>query len=304
MFGLLTTIPIMLTILAFLAYASLIIHGGHLKKVNRTVRRFQLFVAGAIIAGTFPYTVGILNGVYFDLFPQDPYMPLVLDRFTSIGAFLGICLMALIIIVTFIRYSFFFNISKDFAKKFGISLLVLIFLTGVPMIVEGCLFAAKSINDARYLPIVRSLFIGGSLCSYSFMYVYTLSLLPALYSFSQTKRLEKDELFRKLYLLTYSSLAVAVFLFLCLVLAMIKEYRSHLYLIFYHLCGPGIGFSALALVEVFFTINSIIIDIIKDQKRSADQKTNEPASKLIPLAPKVIASTITIRETDTQIVRN
>ena len=78
----------MITIVALLVTAMNVIRIGVIKKSNKTTHHYHLIVASAPILGTLPLTLGIINGIYFDLRPDDLYFPLVLDRFTFLGAFL------------------------------------------------------------------------------------------------------------------------------------------------------------------------------------------------------------------------
>lgn len=290
MFGLLTTIPLMLTIIAFIANAWVIAHGDFIKKVNRTTRRYQLIIANALIIGTLPFVLAIINGIYFDLQPDDPYLPLALDRFAAVGAYCGVCIISSLVTISFIRLSFLLDISKEFAKSFGLFLLISQFLSGCPTLVEACLFATKAINDTKYLHIARVILLIEDLFAFSFVGWYVVSLFGAMKELSKAKKRSRDtEVFQKIFRNNMAILAFLILHFIFFALLLAVDFRSKEYMIFYNLCGSCIGFSFLPMIDIFIISNTLLIEIV-DKSRKPIKKVMAPvAMEMINSVPPTIA---------------
>lgn len=304
MIGLLSTIPVMLLIILFIAKSVSIIRRDMLKKLNQTTRRFQLFIAASLIIGTLPYILEILNGIYFDLLPDDPYLPLVLDRWTLIGGFLGICLITTVSVIAFIRLSFLMNISKQTATKWGVLMLGFLILIEGSLIIEASLFTSKAYDDAIYLRIFRYIILGGSFCSYAFVFWFILSLINAIYSLSKSKKNAdaKKVLAKKVFLLAYSSLTFACFFLIFYTMALASATRNE-YILFLNLCGACIGFSALPLIDCALLINSKLIEILSRTVEIVD-RTPKSKKKVVSNSANTKAmatATITMKEIQTEI---
>ena len=279
MIGLLASIPFMIIILTFLFKAASIIIGGRVKKINKSSRQFRLFIAGLFICGTLPYILGIISGIYFDLMPDDPFVPAALDRFTFLGAFLGICLIAPIALLIFIRFSVLYNISKDLAKKISLALILLIVLSGCPMIVEAGLFASKSIDHANYLVTVRYLFLGGSVTLFLFMAWEFVVLSQSILKLSRAKKIRQDMMVIKtIYICLFSTLASILLFFAFYILLQVVEYRSKEYIWSRNIAGFFIGFCALSAIELQMNLELIVIDVLEHSNK-ATRKVCVPAAK-------------------------
>ena len=298
MYGFLTTIPLIFTIICFIVKAVMVIRGDIVKKVNQTTRRLQYLVAGALIIGTLPFILAITNGVYFDLLPDDPYLPLVLDRYVVVGAYLGIILLALIITIGFNRNSFLLNISKSFAEKFQIPFMALVILSGCPLIVEACLFASNTIKYERYLKIVRYVAIIGPILTFSFTIWYYVSLSKELYNLSKAKKRDM-RIFPKIAILLIVMIAFIFGFFIFLMLVLVVDYRSKEYILYMNLSGGFLGLSILPILDHFLITISIMVEI-------AD-KSRKPVKKVVVNARvemnvQTTAMPATIKEKDTEII--
>ena len=298
MYGLLTTIPLMITFVALLVKAVIIIRGKEVQKFNQSTRLVHLIIVAALILGTLPLFLGIINGIFFDLLPKDPYLPLILDRFTFIGGFLlGLFLMAVIVTISFIRHSFLMNISKPFATKFGILLLLLTLLSGCPIFVEACLFASGAINDQRYLKMVRIIAIVGSIFPVSFIIWTTLSIYKAMCNLAKTKKHNQNsKIFQKAYILIIVNFSFFLALYIFLALFMVSEYRSKEYLLYFNLAGACVGLSPPPLVDVYLIFRETFLEILS-HRRKPKKLVIAAVANTIPTMPPTVKL-----ENDTEII--
>lgn len=310
MFGVWTTIPLIITIISLLAKSALIIRRDQVQKENQTTRRYHLALALAFFIGAFPFSIGVLNGIYFDLLPEDPYLPLVFDRISVIGAFLGIILISAIFTWAFIRESFLLNISKTFAKKFQIPFNVIGLMSGCPLIVEGFLFAAKIIKDGQYLMMVRYIALGGSIFSFLFVLCFLLSIHRAIWKLSNQKKVlvNKMQVYYKFFFLSISTQILGILIFVFYTMALFSPYRSNAYILSLNLAGSCIGLSALCMIEGYLLMNSILMKILNKQNESIDATGKSKVTSIVPVMylrspiqqPKPTLLT-TVRDTNTKI---
>ena len=271
MYGLLTAVPMALVVFAFIVKAIMIIRSaGYMSKMNKTSRQFHFVIAGALLIATMPFILAIINGIYFDLPPEDPYFPLVLDRFTAVGASLGMILLATIFTLAFIRESFLLNIEKKIAKMFQIPFLAIVILTGCPMIVEACLFATKAVHDERYLKIVRFTFLFGSIILISFVIWYVPSISRAMYNLSMDKKRDL-RVFQKVSILVMVIITFLLGFIIFVGLILVVDYRSKEYILYMNLAGGFLGLSILPILDHFLIMSSIMIEILHQRNQSPDE---------------------------------
>ena len=278
-----TSILFMIIIVAFLAKATIIIRGDTVKKVNKTTRQNQLVRAGALITGSLFFVLAIFSSLYFDFFPDDPYLPLVLDKFTIVGAYFGICLFGLVSILIFIRFSVIYNISKKMSEKIGMMLLTLLLLAAAPLVFEGILFASRIISDERYMEYARYIASAGAFFFFIFIIWEYVVLSNAIVRLSRTKRKAQqgDSAIKPTHVLLCAIIGCIFLFFVFLFLFQAVKYRSQEYLIFRNIAGFLIGVCALSVLELQFNLEIIVLDVLEHSNKS---RKGPP----IAIAPKEI----------------
>lgn len=141
----------------------------------------------------------------------------------------------------------------------------------MPLFLEASLFAAKGIDDQKYLTIARAIALAGSFFSYSFVFLYTYTFIKALKVISTPKGLISDQAekeFRHLLFLIYTSLACIVLYFIFFSLTLAAQYRSREYLLTSNLGGAFIGLSVIPILDIFQVSYFKVMQILEKKPKA------------------------------------
>lgn len=264
MFAIYTSIPLLLGIIAFLITARTLFQQSNVNQETKRVHRLGGF---AFIAGTIPMSLTFTNSILYHYYPDDHFIPWIVDRFSSIGAFLGIFLILIFDFWILIRFSVLFEVDRVAAKRFGIAFFTLVTLTTLPVIVEAILFSAKVIEHGNWFFYARYIaFFGGA--NLFCLYIIVRALLMAyklnqLYQAKNISTVGDRVMLQKIFPLYMGCVTCLLAAQCSAIVFTILPYRSNFYILFVNLAGFFIAITAVFFTHLAMALRNYALRIIK-----------------------------------------